>query len=108
VYEEISFNPIRDNANDVIGISCFSRDISEQKKHLLKIEAQNEKLKEIAWIQSHKVRGPVASILGLANLFNDNPTDPINKQILDGIKTAVHNLDKIIREVVDKTIIQGS
>ena len=50
------------------------------------------------------MRGPVASILGLVQLFNyDNPADPVNKEILEGIKYATNGLDDIIKEVVDKT-----
>ncbi len=86
------------------GLAVYFRDITEEKKRILKIEEQNEKLTEIAWLQSHKVRGPVASILGLAQLFNyDDPADPANKEILEGIKYATNGLDDIIREVVEKT-----
>ena len=86
------------------GLAVYFRDITEEKKRILKIEEQNEKLKEIAWLQSHKVRGPVASILGLTQLFNyDDPADPTNKEILEGIKYATNGLDDIIREVVEKT-----
>src|ERR1700761_2302227 len=66
VYEEVNFNPIRDLHNEVIGVNCFLRDITERQEHLQKIEAQNKRLRDIAWIQSHLVRAPVASILGLA------------------------------------------
>ncbi|MBS1586537.1 MAG: PAS domain S-box protein [Bacteroidetes bacterium] len=86
------------------GLTVYMRDITDEKKKMLKIEAQNEVLKEIAWLQSHKVRGPVASILGLAQLFNySDPSDPMNQEILEGIKFASTGLDNIIREVVDKT-----
>ena len=67
---------------------------------------QNEQLREIAWIQSHKVRSPVATILGLIPLlkYNDK-TDNENKLILEGIKTASINLDTIIREIDEKTTL---
>jgi PAS domain S-box-containing protein len=87
-----------------VGLTVYLRDITDEKKKMLKIEAQNEVLKEIAWLQSHKVRGPVASILGLAQLFNyTDPSDPMNQEILEGIKFASTGLDNIIREVVEKT-----
>lgn len=86
------------------GIAVYFRDVTEEKKRILKIEEQNKRLTEIAWLQSHKVRGPVASILGLIQLFNyDNPADPVNKEILEGIKYATTGLDDIIKEVVEKT-----
>jgi len=103
-YRETKFSPIKDENDNIIGVSCFSRDITERKRHLMKIEVQNEKLKEIAWIQSHKVRGPLATIMGLSNLFNTiDTTDPSNKKIIRGIAEEAQRLDDIIREVVKKT-----
>lgn len=103
IYEDISFNPIYDNDDKIIGVSCFSRDITERRSHVLRIESQNEKLKEIAWIQSHKVRGPVASILGLVELFSHNiPEQDDNKEMLEGLKTVTKDLDDTIKSIVEK------
>lgn len=68
------------------------------------IKIQNEKLFEIAFLQSHQVRVPVANILGLFNLFKfDNPYDPINAEILCKLKISAESLDSIIHEIVKKT-----
>ncbi|MBL7718985.1 MAG: PAS domain S-box protein [Flavipsychrobacter sp.] len=86
------------------GLAVYFRDITEEKKRILRIEEQNKKLTDIAWLQSHKVRGPVATIMGLVRLFNyENPADPENQKILEGIEYATTGLDDIIREVVEKT-----
>jgi light-regulated signal transduction histidine kinase (bacteriophytochrome) len=97
VYEELSFNPIRDLRDEVIGVNCFLRDITEQQEHLQKIEKQNDRLREIAWIQSHRVRAPVASILGLAQLCNldDSP----NAEIIPMLKKSAEDLDRVILEI---------
>ncbi len=99
----VTFNPVHDEDNNIIGVSCFSRDITEQRNHMLKIEEQNRVLKEIAVIQSHKIRGPVATILGLTQLFNrDDINDPVNSEIVEGVVDVTRELDKTIREVVEK------
>lgn len=104
VFEEIRFNPIHDKDNKVIGVNCLSRDITAGKEHMIRIQEQNEKLNEIAWIQSHKVRGPVATILGLADLLNiEHIGDPANVKVLEGVKEAAVELDTIIKDVVAKT-----
>ena len=105
VYNEISSNPIIDHDGKIIGVNCIARDISQQKKQFFKIREQNEKLREIAWIQSHKVRGPVSSILGLASLFDyESASGEYNIDILEKLKKVTHDLDAIIKEVVDATI----
>ena len=103
-YTTISFNPVFDENKDIIGVSCFARDITEQRKHLLKIEAQNIVLTEIAAIESHKIRGPVATILGLGQLFNyDDLADPVNKLLMENIILVSEELDVIVKEVVRKS-----
>jgi signal transduction histidine kinase len=82
----------------------MSRDITAETEHLIKIQQQNEKLNEIAGLQSHQVRGPVATILGLAQLINaSDPNDPTNLKVLEGIKEVATDLDNIIKDVVAKT-----
>ena len=42
--------------------------------------------------------------MGLAQFFNnDDVTDEVNKEIIDGIITASQQLDLVIREVVKKS-----
>lgn len=80
------------------------QDVTEQRLYVQKIQLQNQRLKDIAWIQSHKVRSPVATIMGLIQLFNkENPADPINEQVLDGLSEAAATLDEVIKEINAKT-----
>jgi len=105
VYNEISSSPIIDHNGDIIGVNCIARDISQQKKQFFKIRQQNEKLREIAWIQSHKVRAPVSSILGLASLLDyESITNEHTVDIIKKLKQVTNDLDDIIKEIVDATI----
>jgi PAS domain S-box-containing protein len=109
VYEEININPIYDRTNNVIGISCFSRDVTERHLHMKMIEKQNDQLRKIAWIQSHEVRAPVANILGLVKLFNHHePADAINKKVLGCVEQSAVKLDEVIRKLTSHTIIQAN
>jgi signal transduction histidine kinase len=68
------------------------------------LEEKNKKLTEIAFLQSHQVRRPVANILGLASLFNlENPGDQINAEVMPMLADAAKELDEVIREIVSKT-----
>lgn len=79
-------------------------DITERKKHLSEILHQNEKLKEIAWIQSHEIRAPLARIMGLVNLISKYNNSGNNLQeILGYIMSSAHQMDDIIKKIVQKT-----
>jgi len=104
VYQEVSFNPIHDKKGRVSAISCFSRDITDTRNYQRKIEIQNEQLRKIAWVLSHKVRAHVANIMSLAALFNqDDHTDILNKEIVNNLNNSVFLLDNVIKDVSDLT-----
>ncbi|MCD6067602.1 MAG: DNA-binding transcriptional regulator BaeR [Bacteroidetes bacterium] len=69
-----------------------------------KLKLQNEKLFEIAFLQSHQVRAPVANVLGLLNLFNlDNPHDPLNSEVIRKLQSTTLAFDTIIHQIMQKT-----
>jgi PAS domain S-box-containing protein len=106
IFEEISFNPILDKNRQVVGVSCFARDITKQYAYMQMIEKQNEQLKQIAWIQSHELRAPVANILGLVSLFNKkNIADSVNLEVLSFVEAATIKIDEIVRRITEQTII---
>ena len=79
------------------------QDVTEQQMFIKRIEDKNETLKNIAWTQSHEVRGPLASILGLIQLVNEEDfNNPENKEIIAGLKEASEQLDDIIKKIVKK------
>jgi PAS domain S-box-containing protein len=86
--------------------------ITERKKltlellnHVNEIEEQNQKLRNIAWIQSHMVRAPLARLMSLVDLFKNQ--DKKNKVLeehllLDYIVFSTKELDDIIKNISDK------
>ncbi len=99
---ESSINPVYVEEK-IIGVAIFSKDITESRKHVSTIEAQNKILKEIAWMQSHKVRAPLARLMGLVMLLEDDQNDITPSEILNEIMRSAHELDTIIREISSKT-----
>jgi hypothetical protein len=50
------------------------------------------------------LRKPVATILGLVNLFdNDDLQNPLNKEIIGHIDTTSQQLDMVIHSIVERT-----
>lgn len=104
-FTTIRFNPIYDANEKIIGVGCFLQDITERKLHLRKIEQQNKQLKQIAFITSHKVRVPLANILGLAEILDkEDPLNPANCTIIEHIKTSAKQLDASIINMVQQTV----
>lgn len=69
-----------------------------------RLKKQYEKLLEIAHLQSHQVRAPIANILGLINIINfENPNDSGNTQIILKLQKTAIMFDNIIHEIVRKT-----
>jgi len=103
------------NKNIPIEISCkvtaqdqilgIIRDISVRKNYTLSIHQQNEKLREIAWVQSHEVRAPLARLLGLLDLLdNFNSLNQESKtRVIQSLRDSALELDVIIRDVVRRT-----
>jgi tetratricopeptide (TPR) repeat protein len=72
------------------------------------LTVQNQRLTEYTFINAHKLRAPVASILGLINLLNQ-VTPEEREVILIHLRTCGEQLDTIIREVsrnLEEAIIQ--
>jgi FixJ family two-component response regulator len=76
------------------------------KENIAAIEKQNEVLKEIAWIQSHKVRAPLARMMGIIELIKNKKDDLVlNENLLGHFMQSADELDSIIREIVAKSEI---
>ncbi|MFI5161753.1 MAG: response regulator [Sphingobacteriales bacterium] len=84
----------------------IASDITERLNYIKAIEEQNQKLREISWIQSHVVRAPLARIMGLIQIFKDvNSCAEDKEATLDYILLSANELDNVIREITDKTKI---
>lgn len=80
----------------------MANDITQQLEYIGAIEKQNEKLNEIAWMQSHVVRAPLASLMGLAHLLADkdnNETEQTKEQIAEKLIRSANELDEVIRQI---------
>ncbi|RYE25096.1 MAG: PAS domain S-box protein [Sphingobacteriales bacterium] len=100
--EEVSFSQITEEDGTISGLSCASHDITDTYHYTREIEAQNKKLKEIALWQSHQVRGPLASIMGLIQLFDNNDLcNVINAKLIRDIQQVAEEMDENIRHISD-------
>jgi len=95
--------PIADAEGIVTHWISIQRDITQNKKHLKEIEEQNKKFKEIAWIQSHLVRAPLARVMGLVDLLKNFAPGDDGDELLLHLENSAKELDAIIINIADKT-----
>jgi len=95
---------ITDESGEPKRIIGSMQDITERRKYINTIEQSNERLREIAWTQSHVVRAPLAKIMGLIDLlkYEKDDVDSI-REILDNILSSAKELDTVIRNISNKT-----
>lgn len=100
---EATFNNLVFNGKE--SVLVLVNDVTERLKYVETIELQNRTFKEIAWIQSHMVRAPLARLMGLINLLESEVIDnnPELTILLDYIKNSSIELDTIIRDISKKS-----
>ncbi len=71
------------------------------KERTAKLEQQNEKLMKYAYFNSHHLRGPVCSILGILNLIKLEPDNENIEEYLKLLDESTQELDKLIHITQD-------
>lgn len=71
--------------------------------HIEEIELKNESLRAIAQMQSHDIRQPLTSIMGLINLVKDGEQQ-VNDNWLQMISEAASMLDSKIHSIVNESM----
>ncbi|MFI5162460.1 MAG: PAS domain S-box protein [Sphingobacteriales bacterium] len=96
---------IRDEKGVGMRMIGAMQDITAIKQNELRITEQKDRLMEIALINAHEIRRPVASILGLIQLFNqDTSRNESDKELLAHLEAATSELDEVIKRIIDKTV----
>ncbi|WP_425270056.1 PAS domain S-box protein [Leptospira congkakensis] len=86
------------------GIVDNFHDVTERVVQITAIQTQNEKLKAIAWTQSHVVRNPLAKLMGIVDLIKTGTLSPTEeRKSLDHLIESAKELDEIIQDIVLKS-----
>jgi signal transduction histidine kinase len=95
---------IQAQAEEIKGINeNLETMVQERTKEL---EKKNKALEEYAFINAHKLRSPVASILGLINLMNKVELKEDAKYIMTHLQDSTNKLDGIVSSIT-KAIERG-
>jgi len=102
-YTDLLVSPIIDNKGKLVGYFGIHRDKTEQKKlEQQLIHAQKmESIGLLAAGLAHEVGNPLASISSLVQVIQRTNKDEFTNQKLELIKSQIHRISKIIRDLVN-------
>ncbi|GAC1564282.1 MAG: hypothetical protein NVS3B13_40500 [Mucilaginibacter sp.] len=113
-YSSICLNPMINEAGDIFGVACYSQDITQNTLNILELQhrellitQQNKQLAEIARMNAHDIRRPVASILGLIPLLKETTKLKYTKELLQYLEMATKELDTIIKRIIERTCTEN-
>jgi len=93
-YVNAKVHIVRDENNNPVHVAGSLTNIQDLKE-------KESKLAQIAFSNSHLVRKPLANILGLVELLNEE--DVNSKEITNMLKESVHELDVVIKQIAVTT-----
>ena len=102
IWWNYNYVPALDAEGEIIGVSYNAINITDLKLKEQQSNAKDESLKAIAFIQSHEIRRPVSSIMGLMNIFKFDDYKSSREDLML-LEKAVLELDEKIRLIVNHT-----
>ncbi|MDO9187255.1 MAG: PAS domain S-box protein [Bacteroidia bacterium] len=102
-YISLSASPLKDQGENIIGISVIARDISERKK-----AEDSSKLKDaFLSLISHEIRTPLNAIMGFSDILAKRKLGEQEQKYVNIIKSAGNDLLKIVNDIIDMSKIEA-
>jgi PAS domain S-box-containing protein len=98
-WTQISLTPIFDENEVFLFFISVETIITEQKEREQKILSQHAALQRIAWFNSHEIRRPVCSIIGLIPLLKQADSETEQNRCLEALEECSEQLDSIIKNI---------
>lgn len=102
---DMELKPVSNPIGTIMGVILNSTDITEEVNLEKRIRISEKKLDDIAFINAHEVRAPLASILGLLNLLDFEDVSEDSKLILNHLKKSASDLEIIIHKVSESSYL---
>jgi PAS domain S-box-containing protein len=99
---DVTLEPARGINNEIIGVAINATDITVRKRDADFINQQNAALQRIATIQSHELRRPVASLMGLMEVLKLDEHYVFNS-CYPMIEITINELDAKIKDIVQES-----
>ena len=106
IYFEYTLSPVIENG-EVVGVSLSGINVTKHKEYEdylkrinLELIQQNEQLNQYSYIISHNLRAPIATLMGLVQIFEQEKNNTIQiEEVMQLIYRCAVNLDIIIKDL---------
>ncbi len=92
--------PVLDEYNKLLYYVANVNDVTTLKDTELQLREKNDELNTFVYKATHDLKGPLASILGLTQLAEDEVTDEAAKRYLAYIRESTARLDMILNDLL--------
>lgn len=98
---------VKSTDNKNVGFILANKDITQRKLAALEREKiiadliqRNKDLEQFTFIISHNLRAPVANIIGLADMLNDDDMEAAGREeVLRRVTSSIKNIDSVISDL---------
>jgi len=98
-WTQLAISPIYDENGNFQFFMSVETIITERKEKEQKILAQHAALQKIAWSNSHELRRPVCTILGLIAVLKDADCAEDRDHCLAALETCTWELDEMVKDI---------
>jgi signal transduction histidine kinase len=100
------FLPVYDSENTVVAGMVIAEDITKSYLDSKSVKQKEKQIQEMSKIASHDIRSPIATLLGLLNLLDEELLNHKNTDdlaiLLKNVRIPVEKLDRIVRLINKK------
>ncbi len=95
-WAQVFFKSVEENSSEVL---VTFKNVDELQKRNAILILQNQKLRDLAWQQSHEVRAPISRILSIVNAFDNGIQEEV---LFNAIGSSAQELDQKVRQIVSR------
>jgi PAS domain S-box-containing protein len=110
-WTQLTISPIYNEMGIFLFFMSVETVITDRKDKEQKILVQHAALQKVAWSNSHELRRPVCTIIGLISVLKDANNEKDRHQCLAALETCTGELDELVRQInqkIERMALEGS
>ncbi|MCC5921236.1 MAG: PAS domain-containing protein [Cyclobacteriaceae bacterium] len=103
IYWDYHYRPALDDEGNTIGVTFSAIDVTQHKQYELELKNRARLLEDISLRQSHQVRGPLATMLGLIYIREQEEDEVLKEEYYHEMVKKAYEMDEMIKQIVEQT-----